>query len=194
VALVVHTPARLATDAYYQELLGTSISMLLSKHTPLVAFSDCTSAIRRTQQALYPLGPAVGHLQHGTLLLGIRQLASQPRCPSTLAWTPSHPERSKSQLAWSADDWGIHHADRLAASVESDPALPDVRTFYCNSEDIHAAITPVGTWQWTTEDAPFRGSLRHRAQTHQYRQYTKKRDMKRIYANEPTRWSKYSAP
>ncbi len=46
--------------------LGTAISTLLSKYTPIVAFSDCSSAIRRTQQALYPLGPAVGHLQHGT--------------------------------------------------------------------------------------------------------------------------------
>ena len=34
--------------------------------------------------------------------------------------------------------------------------------------------------------------MRHRAQTHQYRQYTKQRDMKRIYANAPTRWSRYS--
>jgi hypothetical protein len=83
------------TDAYYQELLGTTISMLLSRHTPLQAFSDCSSAIRRTQQALYPLGPAVGHLQHGDLLLGVRAIATQTCYPTTLKWTPSQPERSK---------------------------------------------------------------------------------------------------
>ena len=56
-ALLIQTPTRAVTDAYYQELLGTTISMLLSIHTPLRAFSDCSSAIRRTQQALYSLGP-----------------------------------------------------------------------------------------------------------------------------------------
>jgi hypothetical protein len=83
-ALIVRTPSQVATDAYYQELLGTTISMLLSRHTPLLAFSDCSSAIRRTQQALYTLGPAVGHLQHGTLLQGLRLIASQERQPTTL--------------------------------------------------------------------------------------------------------------
>jgi hypothetical protein len=32
-ALIIRTPARAATDAYYQELLGTSLSILLSEHT-----------------------------------------------------------------------------------------------------------------------------------------------------------------
>jgi hypothetical protein len=60
-----------------------------------------------------------------------------------------------------------------------------------HADEIHAAITPAGTWQWCTKDAK---ATRHRAQSNQYRQYTKKRDMKRIYTNAPTRWSKYSAP
>jgi hypothetical protein len=47
--LLVQTPTHAITDAYYQELLGTTISILLSKHTPLQAFSDCSSTIRRTQ-------------------------------------------------------------------------------------------------------------------------------------------------
>jgi hypothetical protein len=70
-ALLIRTPKHLATDAYYQELLGTSVSVLLSQATPTLAFSDCSSAIKRTHHALDTLGPAVGHLQHGTLLLGI---------------------------------------------------------------------------------------------------------------------------
>ena len=190
-ALVIRTPTHLATDAYYQELLGTTVSMLMSKYTPIVVFSDCSSAIKRTHQALCPLGPAVGHLQHGTLLLGLRYLASHPRCSSTLTWTPSHPERSKPSAAWTADDWGIHFADRLAGL---DAPLPEAQIFHCDADAIHAAITPAGTWQWCVNDTPFNGSLRHRAQGYHYRQYTQKRDMKRIYANEPTRWLKYSAP
>lgn len=80
-ALIVRTPSRTVTDAYYQELLGTTISMLLSQHTPLLAFLDCSSAIRRTQQALYTLGPAVGYLQHGALLQGLRLLSSRRDTP-----------------------------------------------------------------------------------------------------------------
>ncbi len=33
------------------------------------------------------------------------------------------------------------------------------------ADEIHAAITPAGTWQWCTKDAPFNCSLRHRAQS-----------------------------
>ena len=106
-ALIIHTLARAATDAYYQELLGTSVSVLLSTHTSVLAFSDCSSAIRRTLQALYPLGPAVGHLQHGNLLLGIRAQASIARHATTLAWTPSHPERTKAPHDWTEHDQGI---------------------------------------------------------------------------------------
>jgi hypothetical protein len=143
-ALIVHTPSRTVTDAYYQELLGTTISMLLSRHTPLLAFSDCSSAIRRTQQALYTLGPAVGHLQHGALLQGLRLLATQERYPTTLTWTPSHPERSKKhQSRWTDNDWGIHKADALAGSLN--PFAPNtICTLHCGSEDIQAVVTPPG--------------------------------------------------
>jgi hypothetical protein len=116
---VVTTPPKTATNAYYQELLGTTISVLLSQHTPLQAFSDCSSAIRRTHQALYSLGPAVGHLQHGTLLLGIRDIASRSRHPTSLHWTPSHPERIKPQSQWTVNDWGIHQADLIAGALGS---------------------------------------------------------------------------
>jgi hypothetical protein len=112
----------------------------------------------------------------------------------TLTWTPSHPERTKSQHTWTANEWGIHHADRIASMTDDSHAIPQGRTFYCNSDDLDAAVTPAGTWQWCTKNVPFHGSLRHCAQFFQYRQYTKQRDMKRIYAYAPTRWSKYSAP
>lgn len=84
VTFLVRTPALLATDAYYQELLGTMISMLMSHVTLLISFSDYSSAIRRKQQALYPLEPVVGHLHHGTLFLGLRKLASQTRYSTSL--------------------------------------------------------------------------------------------------------------
>ena len=192
IALVIRTHASNSTDAYYQELLGTSVTTLLSTCTPLLAFSDCSSAIRRTQQALYALGPAIGHLQHGSLLLGIRALASKFRHPSTLAWVPSHPERTKDQRQWTDADWGIHTADALAGFGPTD-STPS-QTFYCDSEELHAALTPPGTWQWLAEGAPFHGSLQKRAQQAHFRQYTKTRDMKRIYANEPLRWANFCTP
>ncbi len=76
-AMLIRTPAARSTDAYYQELLGASISMLLlAQATPIAAYSDCSSAIKRTHQAQNVLGPAIGHLQHGSLLLGMRHIAS----------------------------------------------------------------------------------------------------------------------
>jgi hypothetical protein len=93
VALRFSTPIGSASDAYYQELLGISLSMLLSRATPLIAYSDCSSAIARAHQSRSLLGPAVGHLQHGALLLGIRALLSSQTLPLTLTWTPLHPER-----------------------------------------------------------------------------------------------------
>jgi hypothetical protein len=84
-SVLVRTPKHIATNAYYQELLGTSISVLLSQTTPTLAFSDCSSVIKRTHQAMDTFGPAVGHLQHGDLLLGIRHMASSVKRPSTLS-------------------------------------------------------------------------------------------------------------
>jgi hypothetical protein len=132
---------------------------------------------------------AVGHLQHGTLLLGIRALASHTRCPTSL-----HPERTKSQSKWTANDWGIHQANLIAGAFEASLDDPTLRIFQCNSGDLHAAVTPPGIWQSQLDGSPFHSSLKSWAQYHQHRQYTKKRDMKRIYANAPTRWTKYSAP
>ncbi len=40
-ALLIRAPAVSAADAYNQELLGTSISMLLAQVTPIAAYSDC---------------------------------------------------------------------------------------------------------------------------------------------------------
>lgn len=62
---------------------------------------------------------------------------------------------------------------------------------FFNSEDIYAALTPEGTWKLKDRDAIFHGSIRKRAQQHHFQQYIKSRYMKRIYANEPTRWLRY---
>ena len=53
-------------------------------------------------------------------------------------------------------------------------------------------LVPPGTWHWRESKLPFHGSLSRRAQSHKFLQYTQKRDMKRIYANEPTRWTRYN--
>lgn len=97
VALRISTPPGSALDAYYQELLGISVSVLASRTTPLAAFLDFSSAITRAHQSLSLLGPMVGHLQHDFLLLGIRALSTLSPLPLTLTWTPSHPEWKRSQ-------------------------------------------------------------------------------------------------
>lgn len=50
--------------------------LLLVQATLIAAYSDCSSAIKRTHQAQNVLGPAIGHLQHGSLLLGMRHIES----------------------------------------------------------------------------------------------------------------------
>ena len=53
---------------------------------------------------------------------------------------------------------------------------------------------PPGTWQWQEGQIPFHRSLQKRSQSHQFQQYKNTRDMKRIYANESSRWTQYSSP
>lgn len=126
--------------------------------------------------------------------MGIRNMASSICRPSTLSWTASHPERSKPQLDWNDNDWGIHMADAIAGSSDCATTAGDLTVLHCNAEDLYAALTPQGTWQWMDGTTIFHGSLRQRALHYHFGQYTKKRDMKHIYANEPIRWSKYSIP
>jgi hypothetical protein len=146
-ALILHTPFGSAIGAYYQELLGTTVTTLISTITPIHAFSDCSSAITRALQALSPMGTAVGHLQHGALLQGIRMLSSKHRHPFSLTWTKSHPEGRKNQHLWTLEDWGIHKADELAGTLDETNQTTDLKTFHCNAEDVHAVLTLPGTWQ-----------------------------------------------
>jgi hypothetical protein len=88
VALKISNPVGSASDAYYQELLGIAVSILTSRTTSLIAYADCSSAITRAHQSRSLLGPAVGHLQHGSLFLGIRALTSLSSLPVMLTWTP----------------------------------------------------------------------------------------------------------
>ncbi len=171
-ALLIRTPKERASDAYYQELLGTSVLMLLAQETPIDAFSNCSLAIKRTHQAQNTLGPAIGHLQHGTLLLGIRHIAKTAPRPLSLSWTASHPERTKSQWQWTDNDWGIHMADAIAGAEETTTA-GGCHAVECDSEDIHAALAPQGMWHWREGDGVFNGSLRKRAQHYHFQQYLK---------------------
>jgi hypothetical protein len=139
------------------------------------------------------MGTAVGHLQHGAILQGIRALAAQRKCQNRVTWVASHPERRKDTLQWTPADWGIHRADELAGqSKNSTTQDPGYTIFDCNAAEVHAALTPAGPWQWHTETSPFHGSLRKRAQTYNFQQYRKKRDMYNVYANMPTRWTRFS--
>lgn len=79
---------------------------------------------------------------------GIRNIASFSRQPFTLSWTASHPERSEPQLEWLDDDWSIHMVNEIAGTPENAPDVDVIRIFHCNSEEVHAALTPEGTWWW----------------------------------------------
>ena len=113
-ALQLTTPVRQATDAYYQELLGTAMGALLVQNTPTHAYSDCQAAIRRFRHASNPLGSSIGQLQYGPLLQGIRKLMLHTTTGHELQWTKSHPERIKPRMDWTADDQGIYMADLVA--------------------------------------------------------------------------------
>lgn len=129
--------------------------MLASRTTPLNAFSDCSSAITRAHQSLSLLGPVVGHLQHGSFLLGFRALSSSSLMPLTLTWTPTHPERKKIQSSWTEADWGIHMADAIVGTAPLDPA-PGLQVYHCDSsEEVYAALMPPGTWHWRKAHAQF---------------------------------------
>jgi hypothetical protein len=148
-------PREQATDAYYQELLGISVTTLISLRIPLDAYSDCSSAIIRAHQALSPFGTSMGSLRHGSLLLGIRHMGASRDAASTLQWVPSHPERKKPQHSWTEDDWGMHMADEIAGFA-SGPlgTASNIQIFTCNSTEVHAALIPPGTWQWQEGHTP----------------------------------------
>lgn len=55
-------------------------------------------------------------------------------------------------------------ADAIAGTSEDVPAGGAFPIFHCNSEDVHAALTLAGTWQWAEGAAVFDGSLRKRTQ------------------------------
>ncbi len=103
----------------------------------------------------------------------------------------SHPERRKDKPQWTQEDWGIHMADKLAGAPNSPPSNTGLVVFHCHAADVHAALTPAGTWQWQEGDRPFHGSLRKLAQAYSFQQYRKKRDMYNIYSNSPSRWTRY---
>ncbi len=89
----------------------------------------------------------MGYLQHGFLFLGLRDISAKRLMPTTLTWTPSHPDRTKPQSEWTDNDCGIHLTDEIAGSSE-DPlgTVWDTQLFLCNSEEVRAALTTLGTW------------------------------------------------
>jgi hypothetical protein len=82
-------------------------------------------------------------------------------------------------------------ADAIAGQSHLE-SIAGLMVYHCNSEDVHAVLVPPGTWLWQEGKLPFHGSLARRAQRNHFLQYTQKRDMERICANEPTRWTRYN--
>jgi hypothetical protein len=85
-------------------------------------------------------------------------------------------------------------ANEIAGFADGPPDAATIRIFSCNSAEVHAALTPSGTWQWQQGRTPYHGFLQRRSQTQRFQQYNNTRDMKRVYANEPSRWTRYSSP
>ncbi len=69
--LQLTTPTGRATDAYYQELLGTAMGALMVQHNAIHAYSDCQAAIRRFRHASNTLGSSIGQLQNGPSLMAL---------------------------------------------------------------------------------------------------------------------------
>lgn len=70
-------------------------------------------------------------------------------------------------------------ADVIAGTImDSSPDIGKVRLTTLTRR----SFMPAGTWQWQAYGSSFYGSLK-KVQHYYYRQNTKKRDMKRIYAN-----------
>lgn len=92
--------------AYYQELLGISVAMLLSY----------------TSNGLLQLFLSNHSCHSSTLPDWNGHMA--PYCweyvsyPASLMWTESHPERRKPQSAWTANDWNINIADAIAGTSD----------------------------------------------------------------------------
>ncbi len=86
-------------------------------------------------------------------------------------------------------------ADKLAGTLDGSPSQDaGLVIFICNAADVHAALTPAGKWQWQIGTKPYHGSLQKRAQAYNFQQYWKKRNMDSIYANAPSRWTRYYLP
>lgn len=83
-----------------------------------------------------------GPSKHGSLLLGLWDITSW-RQSITLSWTPSHPERSKSQHTWTEADWGIHMAHAIAGSLDALPQDKAIQFFHYRSMQ----LSP----QWTAQ-------------------------------------------
>ena len=189
IALQLTTPLGRATDAYYQELLGTAMGALMVQHTPINAYSDCQAAIRRFRHASNPLGASIGHLQYGPLLHGIRQLMLPSEMGHALQWTKAHPERFKPRLDWTADDQGIYMADLVAGELTTLHREIQITTFTADADSLLNALVPAGQWVWITGSQLFTGSLRHSMQRLHYLEYLVNRDNNRQLRAAAPRWT-----
>ncbi len=140
-----------------------------------------------------PLDSSVGHLEHGSLLHGIRQLMLMNGAGHQLQWTKAHPERTKPRMDWTADDQGIYMADLVAGELATLHREVTITTYLADADELLASLVPGGQWVWMADNRIFMGSLRQRAQCHQFQQYLNRRDTERIHQNTPSRWTQFSS-
>lgn len=149
--------------------------MLLSNHTPLIAFSECSSTIRRTQQALYPW--ALRWATSNTALYFLAFAHLPPR--------RSIPPRSRpSGTPRGSDSWSLGEFHYCRSHPHFRLQLGGVTRGSRPSGNV-AVASQWHPLQWLTQ-TPSPSSPKQA-------EYVKQRDMKHIYANAPTQWTKYCA-
>jgi hypothetical protein len=165
-------------NAFTWELVTQLIGLHFAKHlpSPLVAISDCTGAIARTNRSLKTKNNQLASTRGGIFATGAHEF-SHPSHPKYFIYTPAHPERSKERRENpTVRDKAIYMADAIAGrtkAVLGTHVLPMIR-HELKLENLFNEIIPAGHWHIRTADDqnfPVMGELllyQHRVQLNKY--------------------------
>jgi hypothetical protein len=170
-------------NAFTWELVTQLIGLHFSKHiqSPLVAISDCTGAIARTNRALKTKYNQLANTRGGTFATGSHEF-THPHQPQYFLHTPAHPERfTERRENPTMRDKAIFMADAMAGrtkAVLGTHNLPMIR-HELKLQNLFSEIIPVGHWHIRTADEqnfPIMGDLLPYQQRVQLKKMTTKRD------------------
>ena len=161
-------------NAFTWELVTQLIGLHFTKHltSPLVAISDCTSAIARTNRALKTKYNQLANTSGGIFASGAHEFANH-RHPKYFLYTQAHPERFKNRREHpTMRDKAICMADAMAGRTKAALGafnMPMLR-YELKLENLFNEIIPIGQWHIRTADVqnfPVMGDLlpyQHRVQ------------------------------